>query len=256
MRTTETGGIKIIYNGVSTNGKCISTELDKKIGMGAFTSSIPKTDERSLGYTFLYDGTEIESNIKIQIDEWYQNNMTSYTSYLEDTVWCNDRSKLREEYYFYGPYTRLANDTDPIVVTEPPGSDRYKGIPSFNCSRTEDKYTVSTANGNGKLKYPVALITADELSFAGATWLQVNNSFYLHSDNYFWTLSPSAYYDYRWGSCFGGTWGSGGCHAGVCTSIYPPCIDAIADVRPAVSLKSGTTFSSGDGTPDNPYVVS
>ena len=30
--------------------------------------------------------------LKEKIDSWYQNHMTSYTSKLEDTIWCNDRS--------------------------------------------------------------------------------------------------------------------------------------------------------------------
>ena len=34
------------------------------------------------------------SNIKDVIDEWYNDNMINYTGYLEDTVWCNDRSIL------------------------------------------------------------------------------------------------------------------------------------------------------------------
>ncbi len=33
-----------------------------------------------------------DSTIKSAIDYWYLNNMTQYTDYLEDTVWCNDRS--------------------------------------------------------------------------------------------------------------------------------------------------------------------
>ena len=35
---------------------------------------------------------ENNSTIKTYIDDWYKNNMLNYTNYLEDTVWCNDRS--------------------------------------------------------------------------------------------------------------------------------------------------------------------
>ncbi len=33
-----------------------------------------------------------DSTIKTAIDKWYGEKMTDYTGYLEDTVWCNDRS--------------------------------------------------------------------------------------------------------------------------------------------------------------------
>jgi len=36
--------------------------------------------------------TSTSSTIKTVIDAWYRDNMTSYTSYLEDAIWCNDRS--------------------------------------------------------------------------------------------------------------------------------------------------------------------
>ena len=38
-----------------------------------------------------------DSTVKSVIDYWYSNNMTIYTNYLEDTVWCNDRSIANDE---------------------------------------------------------------------------------------------------------------------------------------------------------------
>ena len=34
--------------------------------------------------------------------------------------------------------------------------------PTLNCSRDIDKFTVSNSIGNGKLTYPVGLLTVDE----------------------------------------------------------------------------------------------
>ena len=39
VRTTETGGVKIVYNGVQKNGSCNNTETDSQIGTSAFNSS-------------------------------------------------------------------------------------------------------------------------------------------------------------------------------------------------------------------------
>ena len=38
------------------------------------------------------DVNKTNSTIKTYIDNWYQSNMTNYTDYIEDTVYCNDRS--------------------------------------------------------------------------------------------------------------------------------------------------------------------
>ena len=35
-----------------------------------------------------------QQSMKTYIETWYENNMTAYTSYLEDTTYCNDRSIL------------------------------------------------------------------------------------------------------------------------------------------------------------------
>ena len=35
-----------------------------------------------------------DSTIKTYIDNWYEENLSSYTYQLEDTIWCNDRSLL------------------------------------------------------------------------------------------------------------------------------------------------------------------
>ena len=175
IRTTDTGGVKLIYNGVPSNGQCNNSGTAQQIGTSAFNTSYnspahvgymynPSTlitykansaatsgslfgkgvsysrgtytltntsttyDENhhytcnnTTGtcstvryyyynnyYTEINDGRTIEecledmlsadnvnqtnSDIKATIDNWYQSNMTSYTSKLEDTIFCNDRS--------------------------------------------------------------------------------------------------------------------------------------------------------------------
>jgi len=122
------------------------------------------------------------STIKTAIDNWYANNMTEYTPYLEDTVWCNDRSIYSggwtkdgdaTGYLYYSPYNRASNLRKP----------------DLSCSNINDSFTVSETNGNGKLKYPISLLTADEIMLAGGRLYSSNSKYYLYTNEYWWALS-------------------------------------------------------------------
>ena len=61
--------------------------------------------------------------------------------------------------------------------------------PSLQCPREEDEFSVS----NGKLTYPVALLTIDEVAMAGGVNGQKNSLFYLYTGQSYWTLSPYSF---------------------------------------------------------------
>ena len=65
--------------------------------------------------------------------------------------------------------------------------------PDYKCPVVSDKFTTTTAKGNGKLSYPVGLITADEITFAGLPAGKTNNSFYLYTGDYYWAGSPDVF---------------------------------------------------------------
>ena len=100
VRTTETGGVKLIYNGQSDeNGRCNTTGSSTTIGNSAFNTNY--NDNAYVGYMYgtagssTYEETHANINnsiVKTKIDEWYSKNMIDYTNKLEDTIWCNDRS--------------------------------------------------------------------------------------------------------------------------------------------------------------------
>ena len=95
IRTTETGGVKLIYSGVPSNGQCNNTTGSATtIGNSAFNSTYNYAKNVGYMYGDSIDDTANtnDSTIKKFIDTWYKNNMTSYTLQLEDTVFCNDRS--------------------------------------------------------------------------------------------------------------------------------------------------------------------
>ena len=229
VRTTETGGVKLIYDGVPSNGQCNNTGDNSTIGNSPFNSS--NDNARYVGYMY---GSSIDdetythdSDIKTIIDNWYETNMTSYTTQLEDTVFCNDRSYTTGDLYLYlyfGAYTRLVTNK----------------TPTLKCRNTKDKFTVNASNGNGALTYPVGLITADEMAYAGGVYNTRNNSFYLYIGKLYWTLSPSL-------TNYNG--------ANVSVNMAFATVNNSYEVRPVLALKSGTEISEGTGTATDPFIV-
>jgi hypothetical protein len=182
------------------------------------------------------------STAKTQIDNWYNTNLSSYTSDIEDIVYCNDRSiselngwnpdggSTTSNYSLYfSPYTRTwANNA-----------------PSLECSRTQDRFTVSSAKGNGALTYPVGLITFDEIMYAGGKGYTANNTYYLYTNQAYWAGSPDAFsyfYAYEFYVLSSG-------------SVNVDGVFRALGLRPVISLKSTDVVESGDGTQTNPYVI-
>ena len=186
------------------------------------------------------------STIKTVVDTWYENNILNkkdsksqlLSNYLSDNIFCNDRTLTSGNGYtlskssYYAPNNRVSNAT-----------------PLLTCSQSVDKFTVGTSLGNGALKYPIGLVTADELIIAGGNKDIVNTKYYLYTSAGYWSMSPSF---------FGGSY------------VYarPISINSSGEigltysasktlgVRPVINLKSTVIIDSGDGSREKPYVVS
>ena len=269
IRTTETGGIKIIYNGTPIDGKCeTQTGEATQIGSSSFNESYD--DNAFAGYMYgtagssTYQATHAntnESSIKKYIDSWYKTNFDeSATSKLEDTVFCNDRStKVYDANTIgntsYSSYGDLGYGKNKTLYGAAHRATYYSKNPnpSLVCLNQNDKFTVHTKNGNGVLKYPVGLITLDEVVLAGFNTYYSNESDYKDTTNYlctnrdYWTSSPVLMY------------ADGAARVGYVYSagyVGVDRVDSASGVRPVVSLISGTLVNSnGDGTSTNPYIV-
>ena len=213
-------------------------------------NNVNYNNDKYVGYTYDNSGTETDSTIKGVIDTWYQNNiLTNYDSYLEDTIFCNDKSThafaeftskeqsdffLDSSWTLYSPMYRLAKKLGPSVA----------------CQNQSDTYTKSNNIGNGKLTYPVGLLTIDEVWMAGEgiygyknEGIGYNNTtYYLRDNNYSWSLSP-----YVWTGSVTGMW-LAPTDGGLDLSLV-----CERSVRPVVSLKPGQNFEYGNGTTSNPY---
>ena len=164
------------------------------------------------------------SDIKTYIDNWYQNNMTAYTTYLEDTIFCTNRSQWDDE-----------NGWNPNggSVTSHMYFDYYYPL---NCTNITDKFSVS--NNKAKLTYPVGLASEKEIDL-------LDNNNLRKTGQYYWLISPHYFnYIYAYNSYVGTSGSYGGSSV---SSAY--------GVRPVVSLKPETEYASGTGTKDDPYVV-
>ena len=308
VRTTETGGVKLIYNGEPTDGKCNNSGEDTTIGKSAFntnynspayvgymynkvyewkneapdTGSVYGKDvkyangvytledtsdslDKDHHYTcnnetgtcekvryYYYNNYYIELNgtkniesalkemlsndnvnkndstIKNVIDNWYKENMIDYEDYLEDTVFCNDRSIKS----LGGWNPNGGSMTSSLLFKDNSVSS------DLTCSNDIDKFTVSENIGNGILKYPVGLLSSSEANLWGSTTR--NNS------SYYWLGSPSSFnYNYASERIVNGS---------NLTDKYVNDINR-GGVRPSISLEPNTVFTKGDGTTDSPFLV-
>ena len=243
IRTTTTGGIKLIYNGVPNNGACDNTGTDKEIGKSAFNTEA--FDQKYIGY--MYDNNTKNSTIKEVIDEWFATNLIDYLKYLEDTPFYNERDFVEGVGFpmAFAPRVRIwGNRTDNYAETVPNTTIKV------GATNIEDVFSVSSDIGNGKLTYPVSLITSDETVMAGGRgWISDSNTgtseYYLKNKSWYWTISP-AYFDPIVG--FLGVYVDQ-------LGIGCPIISDVGGIRPVVSLQARTIYQSGEGTINSPYII-
>ena len=245
IRTNSDGGVRLLYHGTST------TTTNAYIGISAFNET--KNDPMYVGYMYgTSNATAIDrsntnnSTIKTTIDNWYKDNLnTNYGKYISTTaVYCNDRSVTNGTYstsssFDYAAYTRLVTNK----------------TPSYDCSVTEDKFTADKSTGNGKLTYPIALMTADEVSFAGGLYGNNAQTWYYNSANgsstgltWWWLLSPG-----NWDGSYAYVFVVYGSSSPGYLSGYR--VRNALGVRPSVSLKSCTLYSTGNGSASDPYTI-
>ena len=180
-----------------------------------------------------------DSLAKTMIDTWYSDNMTNNTNKLEDTIYCNDRS-IRA----LGAYDPDGGNTSSNEEASLKFSSKV-----IKCPKKRDSFTVSSEKGNGKLDYPVGMITNVEAELAGAIWGldNPNTNFYLYDGNGYWTMTPNSSQIIS----FVQRVYEGGNHGGTRIDLT----DYMSGFRPVISLKEGTSVTSGTGTPTDPYVI-
>ena len=255
IRTNADGSVRMLYSGTATDTSsgCLSTDTS--------VFNHPFDSPKYVGYMYgENDDTLVNartntnnSTIKTAIDNWYASNMTSYTKYLSTTaVYCNDRTEQTVGTYNtgktsfdYAPYARV-----------------YKSYaPTYDCTEASDAFSVD--NTSAKLTYPIALMTGDEIMRAGGKYNTSLTSpyawYYLNSANgsitgytSWWLLSPVSW---RISSRDSNAYVLSVSNFPSYGYFEEASVNSIFGVRPSVSLKSCTLYSTGNGTPETPYEI-
>ena len=265
VRINGDGSVRLVLNDVAkdSSGNAIKT---------AFNTN--KDDNAYVGYMYgtpgsaTYDAThqnKNDSTIKQTVDKWYEDNLkTNYASYLADTLFCNDKTLASDgiggvetqlgygtNKTYYAAAERLQYSTGTTSITT--------SKPTFECAKgvnnTYSRYTSSsteTTKGvkvNNDLIYPIGLLSADEVAYAGAYKYQQLTLIYLH-----FTSEPTRYLitplDY------GNMWVTSGTSYGNMlekNSIKPN--RSLSQYSPVINLKTSVLINGGDGTSSNPYTV-
>ena len=267
IRVNGDNSIRMIYAGTyapdsNTKVTMLDGEIDEDgnaipmktaVGYSKFNQNYDSAEYVGYMYTIgQQHGTGTDSTIKIYLDDWYANytNLNATGTKITDQIFCNDRTASTSDVaYSTTNYTTLTNWAST-------GTQYYYGAngrvwnspvsPDYKCPVADDKFTTTAAKGNGKLTYPVGLITADELTFAGLPGGKTNDSFYLYTKNYYWAGSPSEF--------FGG-YSAGEFVVSDGGFLGYDFVNHYIGVRGVVSLSSDAKLL-GSGTYDDVYVVS
>jgi hypothetical protein len=228
------------YTCFNTTGECTTISYIYYLSAYSLTST-------SLYYINITGGKSIEdaknemlynndvnttnSTIKTGVDAWYKKYiLNDFDEYIEDTIYCNDRSLRASNTDGWNPNGGSLSYT--ISFKEHDVSD-------LSCTNETDKF--STLNNKAQLTYKVGLETIQEMNLLDFISLRLT-SYWLASPNdfnYFQARGRFVNTIYVVGNGFFGFNG----------------VNIANGVRPVVSLIPGIEYSSGDGSMENPYVV-
>ena len=177
----------------------------------------------------LYDPAvnSINSTMKTGIDAWYKHYLLEeYDDYIEDTIFCNDRS------------IRALNGWNPNggSVTTYLQFKEYTVTKDLNCTNITDQFSIS--NNSAKLTYKVGLMSSPEMNILNKNNARVTVNIYWLASPYYFVSNVAS--------------GRGVVTNGGWSYNY---VGGTIGVRPAVSLVTGTEYSSGNGSMANPYIV-
>ncbi len=296
VRITGDGSIKLALYDYSS-ASCTNTGNDLAFARYSGTTYTTKFNENSndnayVGFMYgtpnstTYAATHAninKSTILKNLETWYKAKLTSYTDKLADTIWCNDKSTVKNvTMNIFESADGILNKDSMVInglgykqkfsmygssirnIGLDRGDNSYtNGIgPSLICPKDNDggklsKFTVDdTVNGNGNLDYKIGILTADEMVLAGLAPLSTyyNNNYdensvssYLRSNanGYYWTLSSVGFVNN-----VPYVW-----NASVDGDLSDVGVDISHALRPSIALKSDTTISGGNGTASSPFVI-
>ena len=190
----------MLYNGVLTSAEALEDMLTKNL---------------------------TNSTIKIGVESWYKKYLLSFSSFIEDTIYCNDRSIFSSG--SWNPNVSWINNPNSgyVILMNQKNAIRY------GCEQVTDQF--STLNNRAPLAYPVGLMTVQEAIGYKAR----------SKDHPYWLMTP-------YGTSAVSPWVDF-----VTTSEHFGTAIAIngVGVRPMISLVPGIEYIDGDGSRERPYYI-
>ena len=267
VRINGDGSIRLVLDNIAkdSSGNAIST---------AFNTN--KDDNAYVGYMYgtpgstTYEAThenKNDSTIKIAVDKWYEDNLkTNYANYLSDTLFCGDKTLAESgvgsdntakgyggNRTYYSATERLMYSTGTTTITTSTPTLKCAEKANDNYSRyTTTKSTLPDGKEtNGNLKYPIGLLSADEVAYAGAYRMGLDNkNYYLYNPNVTvnWWLLTSTNFSGRSTtvSQFGVYYSD--------SRLYTYNANNSYAFKPSINLKKDIKFT-GTGTSTDPYKI-
>lgn len=166
--SNENGNYDYVFNGAADDITYVGY-MTGTVGASTYTEANSNTTD---------------SSIKTVLDTWYRDNLMGYDSLIADTTYCNDRSMIGinpGDTYNGGKITyNYVQRIDTLT-------------PTLKCTNKNDKFTISSSIGNGKLTYPIGLPTADEIWMSGVNAVFSPSTSYIENNISFWTMTPYEY---------------------------------------------------------------
>ena len=260
IRINGDGTLRLIYAGTEPHENGYDdytpgdTVLSNENGNYAYVFNDAADDITYVGYMTGTVGastyTEANSNttdssIKTVLDTWYRDNLMGYDGFIADTTYCNDRSM------------RDINAGD----TYDGGNKEYNYVeristltPTLKCTNKNDKFTISSSIGNGKLTYPIGLPTADEIWMSGVSGSSSAITSYIENNTAFWTMTPYEYDGNAYMAIYG--FGDNSSLSRTSKSRSNMNVDLNTNymgIRPVISVHPSRL--SGNGTMDDPFNI-
>ena len=242
IRIDENNNIRMILADDSVDSSLFNTASNDNAYVGYMYGA-----SGSSTYNLTHENTN-NSIIKAAVDSWYNTNLLSYSSSIEDAGYCSDRTLDTGLGYgtndttYKGHIRNFLNES---------ASPRLKI--SDSCSNTASDLFTTASNtiGNKSLTYPAGLITVDEARYAGmvlygANSSRYNTTNYLKFNGWYWTMSPVNYTSSYESSVY---------NIAPIGYFTDNSVNSSSGLRVSISLKPNTVLASGTGTYDDPYVV-
>ena len=284
IRINGDGTIRLIYAGegtsVSGNGQNIETTNTKyneqysdNTYVGYYTGATGGID---FGKTH---SNTTQSTVATRVEKWFSSetnlNQAAQLNHIDENAgFCNNRQISEKAKDWYEDEGSSNRGTGTVVTAYKGWYNTFKATGSWRsdvnyaslkCSSSANNFEENTdykrdyytwknhaKRGNKALAYPIGLITIDEIILAGEFGSKNNTGYWLYTNQYYWTMSPSYMYTNGWAVVFIVNTDGSLSH----TNVYNTSIG----VRPVINLKANTPFKPSNGTvewgtKENPYIV-